>query len=111
MLTGRTPAEEEKLAKAILLLNAKMLGLVLGLIFGSIIFIATNWLVLKGGHTLDNGEYVIGPHMQLLSQFFLGYRVSFLGSFIGFFYGFAVGTIAGALIGRIYNKIVGLRQK
>jgi hypothetical protein len=105
-----TPPEDEKLYKAILLLNAKMLGLILGLIFGLLIFIATNWLVLKGGHVTETGEYVVGPHLQLLGQFFIGYRVSFFGSFIGFLYGFAVGTITGALIGRIYNKIVELRQ-
>ncbi len=94
--------EEEKLYRAVLLLNTKMLGLSLGLILGLLIFVATNWLVIKGGK-------VVGPHLQLLSQFFIGYRVSFLGSIIGFLYGFAVGTLAGALIGRIYNKIVEIR--
>lgn len=95
--------EEEKLIHAVLILNAKMLGLILGILFGLIIFIATNWLVIKGGP-------VVGPHLQLLSQFFLGYRVSFFGSIIGFFYGFAIGTLCGATIGWIYNKIVELRN-
>jgi len=94
--------EEEKLYRAILFLNTKMLGLSLGLILGLLIFVATNWLVIKGGD-------VVGPHLQLLGQFFIGYRVSFFGSIIGFLYGFAVGTLAGALIGRIYNKIVEIR--
>ena len=100
----------EKLFSAILKLNAKILGLVLGLLFGLAIFIATNWLLIKGGHISPNGEYVVGPHLQLLSQFFLGYRVSFLGSIIGFFYGFAVGTLCGAAIAWIYNKIVDIRN-
>ena len=95
--------EEEKLFKGILWLNAKVLGLVLGLLFGLAIFIATNWLVMKGGMP-------VGPHLQLLSQYFIGYRVSFLGSLIGFAYGFAVGTLSGALIGWIYNKIAALRD-
>ena len=95
--------EQEKLFKGTLWLNAKALGLVLGLMSGLILFIATNWLVIKGGHR-------VGPHLQLLSQYFIGYRVSFLGSLIGFAYGFAVGTLSGALIGWIYNKIVALRQ-
>lgn len=76
---------------------------------GLAIFIATNWLVIKGGLT-PNGEYVVVPHLQLLSQFFIGYRVSFLGSIIGFAYGFAVGPLGGALIGWIYNKIVDFRN-
>jgi hypothetical protein len=97
------PPEEERLVHAIVILNAKILGLILGIIFGLIIFIATNWLVLKGGR-------VVGPHLQLLSQFFIGYRVSFLGSIIGFFWGFAVGSLIGTTIGWIYNRIVELRN-
>ena len=95
--------DEEKLFSGILWLNAKALGLVLGLLFGLAIFIATNWLVLKGGKP-------VGPHLRLLNQYFIGYRVSFLGSIIGFGYGFALGTLSGALIGWIYNKIAALRE-
>ena len=101
---------DEKLFRAILRLNVKILGLVLGILFGLAIFIATNWLVIKGGHTAPSGEYVVGPHLQLLSQFFIGYSVSFLGSIIGFFYGFALGTLCGSTIGWIYNKIVDIRN-
>ena len=101
---------DEKLFKGILRLNAKILGLILGIVFGLIVFIATNFLVMKGGHITPSGEYVIGPHLQLLSQFFIGYRVSFIGSIIGFFYGFAMGTIIGAAIGWIYNKVVDFRN-
>jgi hypothetical protein len=93
---------EEKLFSSVLRLNLKFLSFTLGLILGSAIFIATNWLVIKGGHITPEGEYVVGPHLQLLSQFFIGYRVSFLGSIIGFFYGFALGTL--------YNKIAEFRN-
>jgi hypothetical protein len=104
------PTGEEKLFSAVLKLNLKILGLVLGLLFGLAIFIATNWLVLKGGHIGPSGEYVVGPHLQLLSQFFIGYEVSFWGSIIGFFYGFALGTLSGAAIGWIYNKVADFRN-
>lgn len=104
------PLDDEKLFSGILRLNAKVLGLVLGLLFGLVVFIATNWLVIKGGHVTPSGDYVVGPHLQLLSQFFIGYRVSFLGSIIGFGYGFAIGTLSGAVIGWIYNKIVEFRN-
>jgi hypothetical protein len=97
-------AEQEKLFKGTLLLNAKAFGLVLGLLFGLIIFIATNWLVLKGG------EHV-GAHLRLLSQYFIGYRVTVWGSFVGFAYGFALGTLGGAFIGWVYNKIASLRRE
>ena len=95
--------EEERLIHAVVFLNAKILGLILGIIFGLIIFIATNWLVLKGGS-------VVGPHLQLLGQFFIGYKVSFAGSIIGFFWGFAVGSLCGTTIGWVYNRIVELRN-
>jgi hypothetical protein len=102
--------DEEKLFTGILRLNAKIFGLILGLLMGSTVFLATNWLLIKGGHVTPSGEYVVGPHLQLLSQFFIGYRVSFLGSIIGFFYGFALGTLCGAMIGWIYNKIIDFRR-
>ncbi|MGE3152266.1 MAG: hypothetical protein AB7G48_14635 [Nitrospiraceae bacterium] len=105
-----TSSEDEKLFSAILRLNSKVFGLVLGLLIGSMIFVATNWLVIKGGHVTPEGEHVVGPHLQLLSQFFIGYRVSFVGSLIGFAYGFALGTLGGALVGWIYNRIVDLRN-
>ena len=102
--------ENDKLFDAISRFNIKVMGLTLGIILGAIIFVATNWLIIKGGHTNASGEYVVGPHLQLLRHFFIGYRVSFLGSIVGFAYGFAVGTICGAIIGWIYNKIVNFRN-
>ena len=104
------PPDDKKLFSTVLKLNIKILGLVLGLLLGMFIFIATNWLVIKGGHIGPTGEYVVGPHLQLLSQFFIGYRVSFLGSVIGFFYGFALGTLCGAATAYIYNKIADHRK-
>lgn len=104
-------AKEEKLLSDIFRINAKILGLVLGILTGLIVFIATNWLLIKGGPTTPDGRHIVGPHLQLLSQFFVGYKVSFLGSIIGFFYGFALGTLCGSAIGWIYNKIVDFRTR
>jgi hypothetical protein len=94
---------EEKLFSGVMMLNAKVVGLALGIIFGLGIFVATNWLIIKGGSR-------VGPHLILLSQYFIGYRVTFLGSLIGAAYGFAMGTICGALMGWIYNKLVAFRR-
>ncbi len=95
--------DEEKLFSGLLLLNAKVLGLVLGLLFGLGLFIATNWLIIKGGNN-------VGHTLQKLSHYFIGYRVSFVGSLIGFVYGFATGTMCGAFVGWLYNKIALFRQ-
>jgi len=109
MVAEKSP-NEETLLRGVLRLNGKILGLVLGILLGLAIFIGTNWLLIK--ETITPGEkHVVGPHLQLLSQFLLGYRVSFLGSIIGFFYGFALGTRCGTAIGWIYNMIVDLKSK
>ena len=102
--TKNTPlSPEDKLFSGVLLLNAKVVGLAMGLILALGIFVATNWLVIKGGER-------VGPHLILLSQYFIGYKVTFIGSLIGAAYGFALGTISGALMGWIYNKIVAFRH-
>jgi len=101
--------KEEKLFSGVLRLNIKILGLVLGLLIGFFAFIATNWLVIRGGHITPSGDVAVGPHLNLLNQFFVGYKVSFLGSLIGFAYGFALGTLGGSLFGWIYNKFVKFR--
>ena len=94
---------EEKLFSGVLLLNAKVVGLTLGVVFGLGIFVATNWLVIKGGER-------VGPHLILLSQYFIGYKVTFWGSIIGAAYGFTLGTICGGLMGWLYNRIAAFRQ-
>jgi hypothetical protein len=97
--------ELDQLRKATLRFNARILGVVLGLIFGLMTFLATNWLIIKGGHVNEAGEVVIGPHLALLSQYFIGYRVSFIGSIVGFIYSFVLGMLTGWLISRIYNWV------
>jgi hypothetical protein len=84
-------------------LNAKVHGVVTGLVAGLAIFVATNWLILKGGE-------VVGPNLALLGQFFIGYRVTFVGSLIGFAYGFAGGFVAGYLVAGLYNWLVELKE-
>ncbi len=92
------------LASAELLrLNAFITGIVSGVTAGLAVFIATNWLVLKGG-------VVVGPHLSLLGQYFVGYTVSFGGSLIGFGYGFACAFLVGYFVARVYNWLVDLRE-
>ena len=102
---------EDKLFAGAVLFSTKVLSLVLGFSFGFFMFIATNWLLIRGGQFTPEGEYVGGPLLQLLSQFFIGYKVSFFGSIIGFAYGFAVGSLSGVLMGAIYNKVVMFKNK
>ena len=90
--------EEELIQKAVVLLNAKLLGVVVGFLMGVGLFLATNFLVIKGGHN-------VGAHLSLLAIYFPGYSVSFWGSIVGFFYAFAVGFLGGLTLGAVYNKV------
>jgi hypothetical protein len=85
-------------------LNGSILGLILGLLLGLGIFIATNILLIKGGD-------VVGPHLALLGQFFIGYQVTFAGSLIGFLYGFVLGFGVGYVIAGLYNWMANFREK
>ncbi len=96
-------ALEEVVLTRLLRLNAVVQGVVTGIVVGLGVFIATNWLVLKGGE-------VVGPHLSLLGQFFVGYRVTFAGSLIGAAYGFVCGFAGGYLIARMYNWFADLRE-
>lgn len=94
--------QEQAATRAILTINGRAWGIATGLLLALTIFLATNVLVLKGG------EHV-GPHLQLLSIFFPGYRVTFVGSLIGFVYGFVAGYGLGRVIGTVYNLAAGIR--
>jgi hypothetical protein len=96
METGEKNALEDLVLTRVLRLNATIQGVVAGLVVGIGIFVATNWLVLKGGNP-------VGPHLALLGQFFIGYEVTFVGSLIGFAYGFATGFLGGYATAKIYN--------
>jgi hypothetical protein len=87
----------------LLRVNAVFFALVTGLLGAFALFLATNWLLLKG----DSHP---GPHLGLLSQYFLGYRVSFAGSLIGFAYGFVVCFAASYAGAWLYNRVVDLRH-
>lgn len=93
------PTDDEALDTAIRKLNARAWGIAVGLLFGLGLFLATIILVIKGGPN-------VGAHLQLLSNYFPGYRVTTLGSFVGFVYGFVLGYGTGRVIGSVYNRLV-----
>jgi len=97
-MESKTPLEDLIFTQT-LRLNAMVQGFVTGVVAGLLLFVATLWLVIKGGD-------VVGPHLSLLNQFFPCYEVSFLGSFIGLFYGALVGFVIGYMVAIIYNWLV-----
>ena len=83
--------------------RALELGVATGLVSGLALFAGTNWLVLKGGP-------VVGPHLGLLGQFFIGYRVTFLGSLVGFAWAALCGFVLAWTGGWVYNLVADLRE-
>ena len=100
---GKDLVDEQALLEEVNRVNRNVLGLTLGILFGFGLFLATNILVLKGGPH-------VGANLQLLNQFFPGYRVTFGGSFLGGLYGFVVGYVSGWIIAAVYNWVVLLRH-
>jgi hypothetical protein len=72
------------------------LGASCGILFGGGVFVATIILLIKGGH-------VIGPNLSLLSQYFVGYSVTWSGSIVGAVYGLVTGFIAGWTLASVRN--------
>ena len=73
----------------------------IGSVSGIAIFVMTMWLVIKGGN-------LVGPHLQLLNQFFLGYTVTIKGAFIGMAYSFFWGFLWGWVFAYLRNFFMGL---
>jgi len=74
-------------------LSKKAFGLALGILWGVIVFLATIFVLIKGG----------GNTLVLLQQFYPGYDISFVGGIIGLVYGFVNGFIYGWVLAWLYN--------
>lgn len=96
------PKGKEELSRAVARIQAGVLAVACGLIGGLGLFIMTVWLLLEDGPQ-------VGSHLQLLSNYFIGYSVTWWGSLVGLFYGALTGGILGWAIGYIYNTIAGIR--
>jgi protoporphyrinogen oxidase len=92
---------KEALARVFLKLDEVAFGLALGTAVGLLLCFATLWLVLKGGE-------VVGPTMQLLSQYFPEYSVTIPGSLLGLMYGFIGGFVGGSGFALLRNAAVRL---
>lgn len=98
---GKKDQTDELIIRSLAKLDPLALGIAAGTFGGLVIFTTTNFLIYKGGEE-------IGPNLQLLSQYFVGYEVTAAGSVIGLAYGFFFGFFLGALIAFLRNSIVGI---
>jgi hypothetical protein len=97
--TARSP--ERVLIQTFARLDRGAFGLAVGLWFGLGIFTATIVLLIKGGS-------VVGPTLGLLSQYIIGYSVTWGGSLVGLVYGFACGFCFGWLVAFLRNLFLSL---
>lgn len=92
-------AEVRILARAFARLDKVAFGLAAGTVSGAIVFIATLWLLIKGGS-------LVGPNLSLLSQFFPAYEVTWAGAGIGLVYGFVFGFVFGWTLALAKNLFI-----
>jgi hypothetical protein len=93
-----TADEQRALNMAVESLNEKAWGIGLALLLAVGLFVATNFLVVKGGSQ-------VGFHLRLLRAYFPGYSVSFTGSLVGFVYAFVLGYGAGRTGVAVYYRL------
>ena len=98
--TGET-AQERVLLRTFARMDKLAFAVAVGTTTGLVFFLATLWLVIKGGN-------VVGPHLRLLSQYFVGYTVTVCGSFIAFGYSFFWSFLFGWLFAYIRNLFLAL---
>lgn len=94
-----TSPAQQLLIQTVAKIDHLALGVAVGTVFGAGVFLATNFLIFKGGAR-------IGPTLALLNQYFFGYSVTFAGSFVGLFYGFVSGFLIGWSLALTRNFVI-----
>ncbi|HVS19577.1 MAG TPA: hypothetical protein VMT18_13315 [Planctomycetota bacterium] len=90
--------DDALLLGAVARLRGRVMALVFGAVCASGLFLATAWLLVQGGEA-------VGSHLNLLSNYFPGYSVTWPGAFIGALYGAALGAVIGWSAASVYNRI------
>jgi hypothetical protein len=96
--------ERALIRAAVVRMRARIMSIVFGLVGGTGMFVATAWLLLRGGSN-------VGEHLSLLRHFFPGYSVTWPGAFVGFFWGVVSGGALGWAVAWIYNQVVERRAE
>ena len=97
-----TSDERQRIESAVARLRAGILAIVFGMVGGTGLFVATAWLLIKGGPN-------VGATLGLLGNYLPGYAVTWPGAFVGLVYGAAIGALAGWSLARVYNRLARAR--
>jgi hypothetical protein len=79
-----------------MMLNAKNLGLSIGILWAIVLFLMTVLSIYTG--------YASG-FLQLIADIYPWYTVSWAGAFIGIVFGFIDGFIGGYVVAWLYNRL------
>jgi hypothetical protein len=92
---------DELILHAFARIDRTAFGVAVGALLGSLVFCATVFDIAarRGAGGLD---------LELLSQYYPGYRVTFAGALLGFIYGFFSGFLLGWFIALVRNASLGL---
>lgn len=93
-----TREERALIEVAVARMRAGILAIVFAMLVGTGLFVATAWLLIKGGEN-------VGATLGLLGNYLPGYRVTWPGAFLGLAYGAAIGGGTGWLLARVYNRL------
>lgn len=99
-----SPEEQRVLRAAVARLRAGIVAVVFGMVCGMGLFVATAWLLVRGGTD-------VGKTLGLLSNYFPGYAVTWPGAFVGLVYGLLFGAVLGWATAWIYNQVTGFRER
>jgi len=93
---SKTIISDEAFVHAFARMHKSGLATATGIVSGLVTFLATIYLVIKGGE-------VVGPNLQLLGQYFIGYSVTIKGAFIGMAHSFFWGFLSGWMFAYLRN--------
>jgi len=96
--------QKYQISHALVRIRTEVLAVVCSVRGGVGRFVMTAWLIIQDGPD-------VGQHLQLLSNYFIGYSVTWWGSVVGLFYGAIYGGVIGWAVGMIYNKVVMMRER
>jgi hypothetical protein len=103
-MTTAMANERALIRGAVVRMRARIMATVFGMLGGTSVFVATAWLLIRGG---DN----VGQHLGLLRHYFPGYSVTWLGAFVGFFWGALFAAAVGWAVAWVYNQVVERRTE
>jgi hypothetical protein len=97
-------SERALIRAAVVRMRARIMATAFGMVGGTGMFVATAWLLIRGGPN-------VGEHLGLLRHFFPGYSVTWPGAFVGFFWGALAGAAIGWAVAWVYNQVVERRAE